>query len=436
MRFGRGLLCGWILFGACSDPESPDGGVDAGMISDTGSDSGPRDLGGFPDASPEDSGLADAIPTDADPGDLAGPDDADPADVIEADADQPDGSESDAGEPGDAEPGDLLPADTGPDDAGLPTCGDGLVEGGEVCEPNLDLCCNSTCTGPLAADTPCRAGASCDPEERCDGISPTCPVDLVEPEGASCVGCTGTSSTTCLGCFGGTCQPYVSPCLAILQRGQSTGDGIYTIPTSETGTTAEQVFCDMTTDGGGWTMVYKKSAGVAGNAAALWNTPGAGQNQRALLNRARATSDYSTPLASRLWVAFAEARVEVVTASIAVKALHFDVVGRTPVDWFAPDRVTLSPWTDLPTIPTWQNNSGRFFSIQGTTTRTWYLNSTWGGCPSDTGWLMIAHSNFCYWEGRSPDAPSEIFYSAGTTIASIPNTTQTPRADALIVFLR
>ena len=135
-------------------------------------------------------------------------------------------------------------------------------------------------------------------------------------------------------------------------------------------------------------------------------------------------------------MSFAAARVEVVTASVAVKALTFDVVGATTTNWFAPERVTQSPWTDLPTSPTYQNGSGRFFSIQGTNLRTWYINATWGGCPNDTGWMMVSNATTCYWEGRSTDAPNEIFYASGTTIASVPNTNVYRRADALIVFAR
>ena len=61
-----------------------------------------------------------------------------------------------------------------------------------------------------------------------------------------------------------TCANAAS-CLDLLQRGLSTGDGVYTIdPDGEAGEAPFEVVCDMTADGGGWTLVMVGDEATSG----------------------------------------------------------------------------------------------------------------------------------------------------------------------------
>ena len=67
-------------------------------------------------------------------------------------------------------------------------------------------------------------------------------------------------------------------CLDILNSGGSVGDGQYTIdPDGLGGNEPFEVYCDMTTDGGGWTLTYKVKSDIE-ISGAWWNQvmPGSG----------------------------------------------------------------------------------------------------------------------------------------------------------------
>ncbi|MFO0758037.1 MAG: DNRLRE domain-containing protein [Byssovorax sp.] len=155
---------------------------------------------------------------------------------------------------------------------------DGFASAATVCRASAGACdLAENCTGSSAAcpadgfapaGTSCRAAANeCDLAESCTGASISCPADSVKAAGTACstdgnscttdacngtVGAPACSHAAILGCQG---NPAAS-CLAILNAGASTGNGVYWIDPDGAGAGAAfQVYCDMTTSGGGWTAL-------------------------------------------------------------------------------------------------------------------------------------------------------------------------------------
>ncbi|HEY8379348.1 MAG TPA: fibrinogen-like YCDxxxxGGGW domain-containing protein, partial [Nannocystis sp.] len=177
----------------------------------------------------------------------------------------------------------------------LPKCGDGFVQPGEQCDDqnmsNNDACLN-TCQTATCGDGFVHQGVEqCDDGNGVDDdfcgnncLTATC-LDAKKNGDESDVDCGGSCGKCGLGkvcgdgddCSSGYCNAAVCAiapsCKAIKQATPGAPSGVYPIDPDGAGPLQPfNVFCDMTTDGGGWTLALKAdgSKGTFFYDAALW----------------------------------------------------------------------------------------------------------------------------------------------------------------------
>jgi cysteine-rich repeat protein len=223
---------------------------------------------------------------------------------------------------------------------------------------------------------------------------------------------------------------YVSPCAKELQRNPSATNGVYNFAVGSDAESPIPVYCDMTD--GGWTLVFKKSAGVTGGVGAesLWFGAPTNELDITLMSRAKSTKDYSSRLAGMLKY-FADMRVEVATGGVVQKNVVFDAIEASRGSWFTSSRVKSSSWTDLPPQNNWDLSlEGRHFSIYGSGGRDFYIHNNWGGCSADQGWMMFSNASSCSFDGGTT---GKILYASGATKQISSSMAQ---AETLMVFGR
>jgi hypothetical protein len=299
--------------------------------------------------------------------------------------------------------------------------------------------CGRACSLPNAATAACVASscavATClAPYGNCDGSAVNgCETDT-RTTNAHCGGC-GMACAAGLSCAGSTCAPQAS-CAAILRAFPGIASGAYTIDPDGSGAGAPfRVYCDMSTDGGGWTMVYKLSSGIDGEPSALWLGGATNDTNDALLTPIIATAHYASRLLGQ-WntptFPVTQARVALYEGGVEVAFLRFNAAGSDRSNWFRLATLQASTWSDIAA------QGQNFFQIQGAGNygRHWFVNRTYGGCPADSGWLVVngTSERTCDWSTRV--APVALMYARGTTFTNWNTYATVGLAEVMAVYAR
>jgi hypothetical protein len=266
-------------------------------------------------------------------------------------------------------------------------------------------------------------------DEDCGGsMCQPCGVGLGCQVDTDCAGATACQNKICTN---------LPSCAAIHQQRPNLPSGAYTIDLDGAAGSDPpfSVYCDMVSDGGGWTMVYKLTGGINADVVGLWmGNAVLNDGLQGFLNVSPSTDHYMNHIVTNYWnkngFTITDARVSAYTGGAEVGYVQFTNIGTDRNAWYSTaGSISKSTWTDI------RGGAKADFSIAGTGgTRQWLIQHNYGGCPADAGWLVVSRGTAsCPWESNFPNKVA-ILYSKQTTYNTwVTNNTS---ADVFTVMVR